>query len=77
MDAEHANGFPFAPYDIQRDLMAQLHVCLDRGGIGFFESPTGTGKSLSLICGLLSWLERHRFSTHTGALEPVSSQQSE
>ncbi|GFS04441.1 ATP-dependent DNA helicase DDX11 [Elysia marginata] len=48
--------FPFQPYDIQTDFMKNLYTCLELGKIGVFESPTGTGKSLSLICGALQWL---------------------
>ncbi|XP_021100925.1 ATP-dependent DNA helicase DDX11 isoform X2 [Heterocephalus glaber] len=48
--------FPFPPYSIQKDFMAELYQVLEAGKIGIFESPTGTGKSLSLICGALSWL---------------------
>ncbi|XP_036721870.1 ATP-dependent DNA helicase DDX11 isoform X3 [Balaenoptera musculus] len=48
--------FPFTPYAIQKDFMAALYQVLEAGKIGIFESPTGTGKSLSLICGALSWL---------------------
>ncbi|XP_051010413.1 ATP-dependent DNA helicase DDX11 [Acomys russatus] len=48
--------FPYKPYPIQKDFMAELYKVLDAGKIGIFESPTGTGKSLSLICGALSWL---------------------
>ncbi|XP_021363859.1 ATP-dependent DNA helicase DDX11-like isoform X2 [Mizuhopecten yessoensis] len=36
--------------------MVDLYRCLEQGKIGIFESPTGTGKSLSLICGALKWL---------------------
>ena len=47
--------FPFEPYDIQKDFMTELFNCLQAGKLGIFESPTGTGKSLSLICGSLTW----------------------
>eukprot|EP00070_Physeter_catodon_P040390 XP_028347284.1 putative ATP-dependent RNA helicase DDX11-like protein 8 [Physeter catodon] len=57
---EEAGGvhfpFPFTPYAVQKDFMAALYQVLEAGKIGIFESPTGTGKSLSLICGALSWL---------------------
>ncbi|PVD35073.1 hypothetical protein C0Q70_06354 [Pomacea canaliculata] len=49
--------FPFEPYQIQTDFMRQLYICLQEGKVGIFESPTGTGKSLSLICGALTWLK--------------------
>ena len=49
----HPYGFPFPPYALQEDFMRQLYSCLDDGCVGVFESPTGTGKSLSLICGAL------------------------
>ncbi|KAK6975607.1 ATP-dependent RNA helicase DDX11 [Biomphalaria glabrata] len=48
--------FPFTPYDIQKDFMKNLYLCLELGKVGIFESPTGTGKSLSIICGALKWL---------------------
>ncbi|XP_033632189.1 ATP-dependent DNA helicase DDX11-like [Asterias rubens] len=48
--------FPFTPYNIQEDFMKNLYATINEGKIGIFESPTGTGKSLSLICGALKWL---------------------
>uniref|UniRef100_A0A3Q3M353 ATP-dependent DNA helicase DDX11 n=1 Tax=Mastacembelus armatus TaxID=205130 RepID=A0A3Q3M353_9TELE len=48
--------FPYQPYSIQEQFMQALYGALDQGKVGIFESPTGTGKSLSLICGALSWL---------------------
>ncbi|RMX40284.1 hypothetical protein pdam_00008730, partial [Pocillopora damicornis] len=51
--------FPFPPYDIQEDFMKTLYDVLENGGVGIFESPTGTGKSLSLICGALTWLKSY------------------
>ena len=50
-------AFPFAPYGIQLDLMRGLYDVLEKGGIGIFESPTGTGKTLSVLCSALQWLE--------------------
>lgn len=49
--------FPFTPYGIQQEFMRELYVALEAGKIGIFESPTGTGKSMSLICGALKWLK--------------------
>ena len=51
--------FPFEPYDIQKQFMRELYGCIELGKVGIFESPTGTGKSLSLICGSLKWLRDH------------------
>lgn len=51
--------FPFPAYEIQKQFMKQLYNCLEAGKLGLFESPTGTGKSLSLICGALTWLMDH------------------
>lgn len=36
--------------------MKDLYTCIEDGNVGIFESPTGTGKSLSLICAALTWL---------------------
>ncbi|XP_063976651.1 ATP-dependent DNA helicase DDX11 [Diachasmimorpha longicaudata] len=51
--------FPFPPYNIQRDFMKSLYNCLDEGNLGIFESPTGTGKTMSIISGALKWLQDH------------------
>ncbi len=48
--------FPFPAYDIQDSFMRSLYRTLESGGVGVYESPTGTGKSLSIICGALTWL---------------------
>ncbi|KAM4618264.1 ATP-dependent DNA helicase DDX11 [Polymixia lowei] len=50
--------------------MKALYGALEQGKVGIFESPTGTGKSLSLICGALSWLRDYeeRRKQETAAL---------
>jgi hypothetical protein len=39
---EEFPAFPFPPYGIQKDLMRHIYATLDAGGVGVFESPTGT-----------------------------------
>lgn len=48
--------FPFEPYSIQLQFMKALYGAIELRRVGIFESPTGTGKSLSLTCGALKWL---------------------
>ncbi len=52
--------FVFEPYDIQRDLMSAVFDTCEQGQVAVVESPTGTGKSLSLICSALHWLTLNR-----------------
>ena len=49
-------------FRFQVDFMGEFYRCLNESGLGIFESPTGTGKSLSIICSTLSWLKDHQES---------------
>ncbi|KAL1505317.1 hypothetical protein ABEB36_004910 [Hypothenemus hampei] len=49
-------NFPFPPYKIQLEFMQALYRVIEKKQLGIFESPTGTGKSLSLLCASLKWL---------------------
>ncbi|TAQ83118.1 hypothetical protein B7494_g8557, partial [Chlorociboria aeruginascens] len=51
---------PYTPYAIQEEFMKTVYQVLEDGSVGLLESPTGTGKSLSLICGSLTWLRDHK-----------------
>ncbi|KAL5697514.1 RNA helicase [Ranunculus cassubicifolius] len=48
--------FPYEAYSIQLDFMKALYESLNKGGIAMLESPTGTGKTLSIICSALQWV---------------------
>jgi chromosome transmission fidelity protein 1 len=48
--------FPYEPYECQKNFMESIFLTLSNKKAGIFESPTGTGKSLSLLCGVLKFL---------------------
>lgn len=48
--------FPFEPYELQKNYMEKVIECLQNEQHGVLESPTGTGKTLSLLCSSLAWL---------------------
>lgn len=51
-------SFPFPPYPQQAELMKEIHSSIVNSSIACLESPTGSGKTLSIICASLSWLEQ-------------------
>ncbi|XP_037085599.1 ATP-dependent DNA helicase DDX11-like [Pollicipes pollicipes] len=58
--------FPFPPYKAQEEFMKTLYWALEEKKHGIFESPTGTGKSLALICGAVRWLREPRATRRLG-----------
>lgn len=53
-------GFPYpTPYSQQVDLMKFLYITLASSKCALIESPTGTGKSVTLLTGSLHWLIDH------------------
>mgnify|MGYP000232563574 CR=1 FL=1 len=56
----HDVYFPFMPYDCQKDFMEKVITALDNQENALLESPTGTGKTLSLLCSALAWLQKER-----------------
>lgn len=49
--------FPFEPYECQRVYMSKVISALQNGQNALLESPTGTGKTLCLLCATLAWRE--------------------
>ena len=60
VEKKYPYDFPYPPYNIQVDFMKKLVDVIEKGQIGVFESPTGTGKTLSIICGVLTWFKEKR-----------------
>ncbi|KAK4527345.1 hypothetical protein GAYE_SCF38G5267 [Galdieria yellowstonensis] len=52
-------SFPCQPYPVQIEFCKKLIQIIESGSIGILESPTGTGKSLSIVCGVLTWLRQY------------------
>ncbi|XP_052040533.1 regulator of telomere elongation helicase 1 isoform X6 [Apodemus sylvaticus] len=52
--------FPFQPYPCQQEYMTKVLECLQKKVNGILESPTGTGKTLCLLCTTLAWREHLR-----------------
>ncbi|XP_072015977.1 regulator of telomere elongation helicase 1-like [Amphiura filiformis] len=47
--------FPFEPYECQKNYMSKVIECLQTSQNAILESPTGTGKTVSLLCSTLAW----------------------
>ena len=47
--------FPFEAYDVQLVYMEKVVMALEAGSNALLESPTGTGKTLCLLCAALGW----------------------
>uniref|UniRef100_A0A669D8B5 Regulator of telomere elongation helicase 1 n=1 Tax=Oreochromis niloticus TaxID=8128 RepID=A0A669D8B5_ORENI len=53
-------NFPFSPYECQKAYMNKVIECLQKKVNGVLESPTGTGKTLCLLCATLAWRENFK-----------------
>ena len=51
--------FPYKPYPQQKTYMEKVVSTLNnQGSISALESPTGTGKTLCLLCAILGWMQQ-------------------
>lgn len=66
-------AFPFnPPYEIQVELMKHLYSSIEEKKVTIVESPTGTGKTLSLLCASLTWLADEKDRARKGKLNAVT-----
>jgi len=52
--------FPHEAYAMQLAFMSHLVRALDLGENALLEAPTGSGKTLCLLCASLGWLKAHK-----------------
>ncbi|KAI0050362.1 DNA repair helicase [Auriscalpium vulgare] len=65
--------FPYnPPYSIQTDLMRHLYAAIEARNLAIVESPTGTGKTLSLLSSTLTWLDDDRDRARKGQLDELA-----
>ncbi|EDO08439.1 Helicase C-terminal domain family protein [Babesia bovis T2Bo] len=66
--------FPYTPYENQTVYMETVIKAVRHGKNALLESPTGTGKTLSLICSTLACIWHTRFKDETSFnLKPVQT----
>lgn len=61
--------FPFEPYEVQHAFMSKVISSLNSETNAVLESPTGTGKTLSLLCSTLAWVLAHKKSLRAQLLK--------
>ncbi|KAH3677241.1 hypothetical protein WICMUC_001822 [Wickerhamomyces mucosus] len=67
MKPEDKYYHPYDPYTIQLEFMDAIDEVLTKNyKVGIFESPTGTGKTLSLICSTMTWLRMYESNSNYG-----------
>ncbi|GJQ84726.1 hypothetical protein Trydic_g21131 [Trypoxylus dichotomus] len=70
-------SFPFEPYPLQTTYMEKVIDCLQNETNGVLESPTGTGKTLSLLCSSLAWLSMKKAQLKLQMKNPEMEEASE
>jgi len=52
--------FPYKPYKAQILYMMQVIDALNKGENALLQSPSGTGKTLCLLCACFAWINKRR-----------------
>ncbi|GAW07012.1 helicase C-terminal domain-containing protein [Lentinula edodes] len=68
------SAFPYTPpYNIQVQLMRHLYEAIENRKVTVIESPTGTGKTSSLLCAGLTWLHDEKNRARKGKLNNAAT----
>ncbi|KAJ3917495.1 helicase C-terminal domain-containing protein [Lentinula edodes] len=68
------SAFPYTPpYNIQAQLMRHLYEAIENRKVTVIESPTGTGKTSSLLCAGLTWLHDEKNRARKGKLNNAAT----
>lgn len=72
---ENNYNHPYKPYEIQKEFMNSLYEVLQDVNVkvAIFESPTGTGKTLSLLCPSITWLRNSEYQKLQDDLKKIES----
>ncbi|KRH93125.1 Helicase of the DEAD superfamily, partial [Pseudoloma neurophilia] len=57
---------PLQLYDIQKQFIKSARKCIKTGKIGIFSSPTGTGKTISLLLSIEKYLSQNKICDYSG-----------
>ncbi|XP_039455335.1 regulator of telomere elongation helicase 1-like isoform X1 [Oreochromis aureus] len=68
-------NFPFSPYESQKAYMNKVIECLQEKVNAVLESPTGTGKTLCLLCTTLAWRENFKDTMSTCMMAEMLGQE--
>ena len=68
--------FPFQPYPCQISYMTSVMQALQQSENALLESPTGTGKTLCLLCACLAYQQQHKETRSSTTAMTVSAKSS-
>ncbi|KAG0165912.1 Fanconi anemia group J protein [Apophysomyces sp. BC1015] len=66
--------FPFRAYQAQIQMMSKIITALQKTENALLESPTGSGKSLAILCAALAWREHQKKKQQQNIQERIESE---
>ncbi|KAK2196084.1 bifunctional ATP-dependent RNA helicase CHL1-DDX11/Helicase superfamily 1-2 [Babesia duncani] len=66
-------NLPFKLYPAQLKFIKDAYTCFDESRLGLFEAPTGSGKTIAILCSALKWLANNRVNEAMCSLKSSES----